>query len=183
MVLKIELILLIFLGSILITAAIIDIRIQKIPNLLTFSTMIGGLAYHTVISNWSGFLFSCGGIALGIGLFIIPYLMGGMGAGDTKLVGAIGAIIGPKGVLIASLFIAVTGGVYALVVFLLNNQYLKSFLTRSVLMAKTFAFTRHFIPIPADEIEKKPNLCYGVAIAIGTLVYAFLEYYGYKFPI
>ncbi len=108
--------------------------------------------------------------------------MGGMGAGDTKLVGAIGAIIGPKGVLIASLFIAVTGGVYALIVFLLNNQYLKSFITRSALTAKTFALTRHFIPIPTDETEKKPRLCYGVAIAIGTLFYIFSNFYGYKLP-
>ena len=109
----------------------------------------------------------------GIAFFIIPYLMGGMGAGDAKLVGAIGAIIGPKGVLIASLFTAIAGGVYALIVFLFNTQYFKNFIKRSALTAKTFAYTRHLIPIPVDESIKKPKLCYGVAIAIGTFFWGF----------
>ncbi|UCD32919.1 MAG: prepilin peptidase, partial [Desulfobacterales bacterium] len=154
-----------------------------IPNLLTFPTMVLGVFYHTAGNGWEGMLFSFGGLALGIILFIIPYLMGGMGAGDAKLLGAIGAIVGPKGVLISSILIAIAGGVYALVVFLLNTHYLKSFLQRSVLTVKTFAFTRHLIPIPADESEKKPKLCYGVAIAIGTFCYILLNFYGVTFAV
>jgi prepilin peptidase CpaA len=145
--------------------------------------MIVGLSCHTAASSWEGLLFSFSGLVLGTALFIIPYLMGGMGAGDAKLVGAIGAIIGPKGVVIASLFTAVTGGVYALILFLLNTQYLKSFIARSSLTAKTFVLTRYLIPIPGEESQKKPKLCYGVAIAIGTLFYIFLDFSGYKFLI
>ncbi len=179
---KIDFSLVTFLCCILIISAAIDIRSQKIPNLLTFPTMVVGLSYHTVVAGWNGLLFSFSGLALGIGVFFIPYLMGGMGAGDAKLMGAAGTIIGPKGVFIAFIFTAITGGVYALIVFLLNIQYFRSFITRSALAAKTFAFTRQFIPIPAAETEKKPKLCYGVAIAIGTLFYIFLNYYGYKLP-
>ena len=173
----------IVLTGILIVAAIIDIRVQKIPNILTFPAMVVGLTYHSVANGWSGLIFSSEGLAIGIAIFLIPYMMGGMGAGDAKLMGVVGAMIGPKGIVIACLFTAIAGGVYALIVFLFNIQYLKGFITRSAVTVKAFAFTRNFILIPADESEKKPRLCYGVAIAIGTLFYVFLEGFGYKFPI
>jgi len=140
--------------------------------------MLVGLTYHSLTTSWKGFVFSVEGLALGIALFLIPYIMGGMGAGDAKLMGAIGAIIGPKGVFLASLFTAVAGGIYALIVFLLNMQYFKGFIERSALTVKVFAFTKNFIPIPADESEKKPKLCYGIAIAAGTFSYVILEAYG-----
>ncbi len=175
--------LIIFLSCILLIAAIIDVRIQKIPNLLTFPAMVVALAYHCITNGWDGLLFSAGGLALGIALFIIPYLMGGMGAGDAKLMGAVGALIGPKSIFLASLFTAVAGGIYALLLLLISCKYFKDFITRHAATLKTFAFTGQLIPIPADENEKKPRLCYGLAIAFGTLFYIFLESYGYRFPI
>jgi prepilin peptidase CpaA len=170
----------ILLSSILVIAATIDLRVQKIPNLLTFPTMILGLIYYSITTGWNGLLFSIEGLALGIAIFIIPYLMGGMGAGDAKLMGAIGAIIGPKGVLLASLFTAIVGGIYALTILLLNHKYSKSFIVRNAMTLKTLALTGQFIPISADESEKKFTLCYGVAIAIGTISYLLLEFYGYN---
>ena len=170
----------ILLSSILVIAAIIDLRVQKIPNLLTFPTMILGLIYYSITTGWNGLLFSIEGLVLGIAIFIIPYLMGGMGAGDAKLMGAIGAIIGPKGVLLASLFTAIAGGIYALTILLLNHKYSKSFIVRNAMTLKTLALTGQFIPISADESEKKFTLCYGVAIAIGTISYLLLEFYGYN---
>ena len=170
----------ILLSSILVIAATIDLRVQKIPNLLTFPTMILGLIYYSITTGWNGLLFSIEGLALGIAIFIIPYLMGGMGAGDAKLMGAIGAIIGPKGVLLASLFTAIAGGIYALTILLLNHKYSKSFIVRNAMTLKTLALTGQFIPISADESEKKFTLCYGVAIAIGTISYLLLEFYGYN---
>jgi len=44
---------------------------------------------------------------------------------------------------------------------------------------KTFIYTKQFIPIPGDSNEKKPKLCYSIAIAIGTLFSVFLEFSGY----
>jgi prepilin peptidase CpaA len=172
--------LIILLSGILIIAAVIDIRVRKIPNLLTFPAMVAGLFYHSVANSWHGLIFSAEGLGLGIGLFLIPYMMGGMGAGDAKLMGAIGAIVGPKGVLTAALFTAVAGGIYALVVLLFNMQYFKGFIERNAIMMKTFAYTRNLIPIPADKSEKKPRLCYGVAIAIGTFSYVLMDFYGYN---
>jgi prepilin peptidase CpaA len=177
---EISLLLVVFLSCILIIAVTIDIRVHKIPNMLTFPAMVAAITFHSVTGGFKGFVFSVEGLALGIALFLIPYIMGGMGAGDAKLMGAIGAIIGPRGVFLACLFTCVSGGFYAMIVFLLNRQYFKNFIQRSVFTLKVFAFTRNFIPIPADKSEKKPRLCYGVAIAAGTFSYLILEVYGYN---
>jgi prepilin peptidase CpaA len=182
--LSIDVFLIIFLSIILIAAAVNDLRFQKIPNLLTYPAMGIALVYHFVMNGLDGLLFSAGGLALGIAVFILPYLMGGMGAGDAKLMGAVGAILGAKGVFIAFLFTAIIGGLYALILVLIKRQHFKGFFTRQAVTLKTFIFTRQFIPISEDSNEKKPRLCYGIAIALGTLFSVFLEFSGYyKFPI
>ena len=56
---------------ILATAAIHDAKYRKIPNILTLSTMVAGLAYHSWFSGFQGFLFSLGGVFLGMGLLIV----------------------------------------------------------------------------------------------------------------
>ena len=96
-------------SCVLIAAAIYDFRYQKIPNVLTFPTMIIALAYFGVTRGLEGFLFSAGGLGLGIAILIIPYLMGGMGAGDVKLLGAAGAVLGPLGIFNAFVLTAFIG--------------------------------------------------------------------------
>ncbi|MCK4603586.1 MAG: prepilin peptidase [Deltaproteobacteria bacterium] len=169
--------LIIFLSAILIAAAVQDLRFQKIPNLFTYPTMAIGLACHGMTNGLDGLLFSAGGLALGIGIFILPYLMGKMGAGDAKLMGAVGAVLGLRGVFIAILFTALVGGVYALIILFISRR--KGFFSRLATSLETFVFTGQFIPVPAAEGEKEPRLCYGVAIAFGTLLYIFLDALGY----
>ena len=171
------------LAGLLIVAAIYDLRFQKIPNLLTYPTMAVAFAYNGVTNGLDGLLFTAEGLGLGIAVFILPYLMGGLGAGDAKLMGAVGAITGPRGVFIAFLCAAIVGGAYAVALLAVNRRYLKGFLTRHATTLKTFVFTGQFIPIPATEDEGKPKLCYGVAIALGTLLSILLESSGYVFPV
>jgi prepilin peptidase CpaA len=160
-----------------------DLRRQKIPNLVTYPTMFLAIAYHSTLSGLSGFLFSAGGLFLGIGLFIVPYMLGGMGAGDVKLVGATGALFGPKGILIASIMVILAGGVYGVILFAANPQYTASFFKRSWTTIKTFFLTRQFIPIPPRKDERLPVLRYAIPIAIGALGYALMKLTGYDlFP-
>ena len=58
------------LAGLLITAAVIDLRIQKIPNLLTFSAVLTGLAYHFALNGTDGLAFSTKGVAVGVGVAI-----------------------------------------------------------------------------------------------------------------
>ena len=163
------------LSVILVVASFQDLRFQRIPNLLTYPAMASAVAYHFVMHGLNGLLFSAGGLGLGIAILIVPYLMGGMGAGDAKLMGTVGAVVGAKGVFVSFLFTAIVGGIYALIVLLRNRQYSKGFITRNTTTAKTFLFTGQFIPISDNAEKKKPKLCYGVAIALGTSIYMFFE--------
>ena len=171
------------LSGVLLLAAIYDRRSHRIPNLLTYPTMVVGLAYHCLTNGLDGFFLSAGGLALGIGIFILPYLMGGMGAGDAKLMGAVGSILGPRGVFIAFIFSGVVGGIYALILLIINHEYGKKFISRWGTVLKTFIFTGQFVLISASKKEEGPKLPYGIAIALGTLFYVFLEFSGYEFPV
>ncbi len=75
-----------------------------------------GLAFlaHGWVGGFQGMLFSLAGLGTGFGLFIFFYLAGGMGAGDVKLMAAIGAIVGAYGALVSGILAILVGGVYAL---------------------------------------------------------------------
>ena len=66
-------------------AAVTDIRSRRIPNWLTYSAILLGVGYHTIVNGPQGFFFGAGGLFLGLALLIVFYLAGGMGAGDVKL--------------------------------------------------------------------------------------------------
>ena len=178
-----EHVLILFLVGVLLSAAIHDRRSHRIPNLLTYPTMVVGLAVHGLTSGLDGLFFSAGGLALGIGILILPYLMGMMGAGDAKLMGAVGAILGPGGVFVAFLFTCVAGGIYALILLTIRHEYGKESIRRCGMVLKTFIYTGQFVSIPASEKKDGPKLPYGVAIALGTLVYVILQLWGYEFPV
>jgi len=158
-----------FLTIVLLVAVAYDVRFHKIPNWLTYPTIIVGILLHTSIRGVNGFLFGIGGVCVGIAVLIIPYLFGGTGAGDVKLMGAVGALLGPKGVFIAFLATSIVGGIYAIAL-LAFHGYLKEALKRYWAIFKTFIFTKKFIYVPPSKREQKPKLCYGVAIALGTLI-------------
>ena len=170
-----------FLVSALIASAVEDLRFAKIPNLITFPTMATGILYHSVLSGLDGLLYSVGGLGLGVCLLLFPYVMGKMGAGDAKLMGAAGSIVGLKGIFIAFLITSVVAGVYACIVLVVNRRYLAGRVRRYSLMVKTFVLTRQVVYYRPSGSEKSPAIRYGVAVAVGTTVYTVLEYVGYDF--
>ena len=163
------------LAAAMILAVAWDFSKQKIPNLITFPLMLYGLVFHAVTSGLSGFGTSFIGILAGIGIFIIPYILGGMGAGDAKLMGGAGAIIGAKGAIIAGLFSILIGLLYAILLLVFYSKYGIAFLKNSGTAIKTFFFTRQWIYIPPESEGKRPTLCYALPIALGTLLYIYLK--------
>ena len=163
-----DIFLIIFLSVVLIIAAFIDMRTYRIPNLLTYPAMLVALIYHTVANGVSGLMFSSLGLIVGLGLFSIPFFMGMMGAGDAKLMGAVGAVLGLRGVLNASLFTAVAGGVFAFIPLFSHYKDFR-FVTRAVENIQASLTAKCLISVPLEETERKPRLYYGIAIASGTL--------------
>jgi prepilin peptidase CpaA len=131
--------------------------------------MIVGIVYCTHLKGLDGFIHSMSGIGIGMAVLIIPFLMGGMGAGDVKLMGAVGGLIGPKGVLIAFLFTALTGGIYALALLALQG-YLREMSRRYFAFLKTFIFAQPFSGFSSSNNREMPKLRYGLAIALGAFL-------------
>lgn len=94
--------------------AMYDLRTGRIPNKITFPCMLVGLAINTWCCGLVGLRDSFYGIAVGVLLLIIPFALGGMGAGDVKMLAAIGAINGSKFVFYVFLYGAVAGGAISL---------------------------------------------------------------------
>ena len=106
-------------GLTVIIAMIYDIRQGIIPNFLNIVSMYGGILFHTL---WcQGVIWSVKGLAAGLCIFLLPYLLGGMGAGDVKLFGAMGTWLGWRGVLFTALFSAFSAGVMALAAIFLHG--------------------------------------------------------------
>ncbi len=155
------------IAIILLIAVITDIRVRRIPNWLNFSGMLSAIAFHGYVRGWEGVAFSVEGMLLGIGLLIVFYLAGGMGAGDVKLLGAVGAWLGPIGVFTAFLCIALVGGAYS-VISLYRSGSGRDTILRYVSIFKHFLWTGRFSYVPPSQSEKIPDLHYGIAIALGT---------------
>jgi prepilin peptidase CpaA len=170
----------VFLLGILIVSALIDFRSQKIPNLITYPSMIIAILYHGTTRGFEGLIFSIAGLAVGISIFLVPYLMGGMGAGDAKLMGAVGGMIGVKGVIYALVCTAIVGGIYALVLILIKRTHFNGYFKKQMTTLWTFILTRKYIPDPIQKDQNRPRLCYGLAIALGTGLYMFLNQSGYQ---
>jgi prepilin peptidase CpaA len=169
----------ILLAIALTIAVIEDVRRQKIPNLVTFPTMIAAIALHSLATGLNGFVFSTGGLAVGMGMFLIPYMMGAMGAGDVKLMGAVGAAFGPKGIIIASILVVLAGGLYGFIIVALHPGYTASLLKRAWETIKTVAMTLQYAPLAPDRHNKLPVLKFAIPIALGATVFMWMKITGY----
>lgn len=150
-------------------ATVTDLRSQRIYNWLTFPLMLSGLLAHTLFSGWDGFLLSAGGFALGLGVMIVPFFLGMMGAGDVKLMAGIGAWLGAPATLTAFLITCIAGGFYAIFVLIRHRKYMKAVFANIWGTFLRTMSTHKFEYSPVANEQALPRLCYGVAIAIGTL--------------
>lgn len=156
-----------------IVAAATDIHDQRVPNWLTFPAALLAVVLHVYAAGMQGLLFSLGGYASGFALLIIFYAVGGMGAGDVKLLATVGAFLGPREVLSVFSLAAVFGAIYAVGVivylWLLEARAgggLK--LAAQTLLRTGFAGT-------GQTWEHYPKLRYALVIGLGVLASQALE--------
>jgi prepilin peptidase CpaA len=149
-----------------------DLRSSKIPNWLTIPAMSASLLGHALVNGLPGMLFSLKGLGLGLALFFVLYVMGGMGAGDVKLLAAVGSFIGAERVLSAGLVAMLLGGLYAIAMMIsyygirTSLKQAATILKSCVLMPGSFSFT------PA---KAQPQLRYALVIGLGTLTSQWME--------
>jgi prepilin peptidase CpaA len=154
-------------------AAFLDLKTRKIPNWLTLTMAATGLVGGFLISGWPGVLSGAQGWLVGIGVFLIPFILGGMGGGDVKLMGAIGALKGVEFVLQTALLGALWGGLLALLVICVKKR--PGILKRFGIGLKLFVLTdgkagkELMLPDENAGAQERLYVPYGVAIFLGVL--------------
>lgn len=151
-------------------AAVIDLRTHRIPNWLTFPALALGLVWNLVVGGPAGLGTALLGVLVGAGLFLIPYVLGGMGPGDVKLMGVVGAFMGPGGALWAALFAGVAGGVLAIMWAVLHGRVSGVLARTGGLVGAVLDPRRRAAQggLPSLEREGAWSIPYGVAIAFGV---------------
>lgn len=163
-----ESVMIVVLAVVLLTAIGTDLRFSRIPNWLTFPAMGCALVGHAWLGGMPEVLFGLAGLAAGLGLFVIPYASGGIGAGDVKLMAAIGAIVGPYDVFLSGLLAIMVGGAYAIGA--MCYQWGLAATGRKLVCAAQGALLLGGLGW-TQEFKLPFRLRYGLAIAGGTLLY------------
>ena len=148
-------------------AAAIDLRTRRVPNALTISLAAAGLAVAAAGIGRVSFAGSLAGLAIGVGLMLPGHLFGATGAGDVKLFGASGALLGPAAIVAAFIYTAIAGGALAIVV-ALGRGRLRRTLGGTARLVATGAANAAEIEA-ATENNRFP---YAPAIAVGAIVAA-----------
>jgi len=160
----------IVVGTVLILACISDLRTRRIPNVLTLSAIAGALLFHALTGGVSAAGWSLAGCVVGGALFFPMFALRGMGAGDVKLLAAVGAWLGPSQVVLVALAASVAGGLIAIAVALAYG-YLRT-AVRNVWMLLMHWRVMGVRPVHEVTLEgaRGPRLAYAFPISIGTLV-------------
>jgi prepilin peptidase CpaA len=154
-------------------AAVIDVRQHRIPNWLTYPGIVMGIALRSGLLGWRGLLSSVLGCVLAGGIVFLFYMVRAMGAGDVKLLAAIGSLLGPSDALVVLVATALAGGVLAIVYVVLRRRLgatLKN--VNSVLIFHSWSGLKAHPELNLDN-PSALRMPYGLAIATGTL-YTFL---------
>ena len=138
------------------TGGIYDLKSTRIPNWLTLGTFFLALLFNVFQLNLHGIVNCLLGFLVGMLLLFIPYLAGGMGAGDVKFLGALGSLVGFKDILLIFFYSAVCGLFLSLIWLIFTPGHLKFLIT-----------TGQVLP----TVDKKQKVPYGIAISLGTILY------------
>lgn len=162
-----------FVTITLVVAAVIDGYKLKVPNWLTYPFIISGLIAGLVTGGWAGLGYAFLGMFVGLALLLPAYAIGGMGAGDVKLLAGVGAWIGTMDTLYAFCVSAVVGGVIAILMVLVRGDWKKHYFQFFMIWNEiiTIRDPEQLATIAAERKSTMTLLPYGIPIAIGTIAY------------
>jgi prepilin peptidase CpaA len=162
----------------LIVAAVIDGWKLKVPNYITFPMILSGWVYCAWAYGWAGLGWSLAGTAVGLALLMPAYAIGGMGAGDVKLLAGVGAWIGAGETGIQDLcysfaLSALFGAVIAVCMVLVRRKWGHHHAQFWSILTEiwTVRNPEQLATIAAERKSSMMLLPYGIPIAIGTIVY------------
>lgn len=164
---------LMFLAAALVCAlvgAIFDVKSRRIPNLLTLPAILLGLLLHLIVGGWHQLALAGLACAICGSIFLIFWLAGGMGAGDVKLMAAVGCLAGLPSVAWLLISTALAGGVMAIALALWRGRFKETLI--NVGAVALHHRTEGLTPHPSLNVANAwtLRLPYGLAIAAGSAV-------------
>lgn len=163
----------ILLLALVVTAGIFDIRERRVPNWLVLSGTVLGVGLNSFVYEAAGFWFSLKGLGLALLVYFPLFAIRAMGAGDAKLMGAVGAVVGPWNWLGIFVITVVLGGVLAIVLLLATRRVKQTF-SNIILIFKQLAYFR--APYAANEEldvrnPKAVGLPHAAVIGLGAIAF------------
>jgi len=150
------------------------VRYRRIPNWLSVGGTLVGLALNAFLyEGWPGLKLSLLGLAAGFGLYFVLYALRAMGAGDVKLMGAIGAIVGWQDWFGIFIITAIIGGMMAMILVVAKKRMGRTIFNVGYIMSEM----KHGRPayLSREELDVKSpkavGLPHGAVIAVGTIFF------------
>lgn len=156
-------------------ACVLDLRTGRIPNVLTLGGSAAGLVTAACLQGAGGAGLHLAGWAIGLVIFLPVFVLGGLGAGDVKLMACLGAWLGPIGALWTALYAAIAGGVLALIVSVATGYARQAFRNIWNLLLEWLFTGIHPVPALTLTEGRGPRLAYALPIAAGALVTIWLR--------
>ncbi len=156
-------------------AAWIDGKELKVPNWLTFPMVLTGLIYGTCVGGWAGLGFALLGMAVGLATMLPIYSVGGMGAGDVKLMAGLGAWLGYEVAWNAFIWTTIVGAIMALVMVAYTGQW-KKHIGNFFMIWNELTTIRDPKKLTDIAAERKPRmflLPYGIPMTVASIAYFF----------
>jgi prepilin peptidase CpaA len=163
----------ILLLLVVLVAAVYDFRYRRIPNWLVLSGLLLGLIVNTFLFEWAGLGRSLLGVGLACLIYFPLYLLRGMGAGDVKLMAAVGAIVGWTAWIGIFFFTAIVGGMAAVALLASRSQLKRGFSSAGYLLVQLLSFRLPYARREDLDVksEKSVKLPHGVMIAWGSVLF------------
>jgi prepilin peptidase CpaA len=150
-------------------AAFVDFRSRKIPNWLTVPAFVAGITLRTALFGWPGAKSALEGIGLALLLLLPLVLLRALGAGDWKLMGAVGAFLGPLMFLFVLLGSILISGLMAVVEMARTKRIRETLHNMWVLVQGFFTFGLRANPKISLDNPELLKLPFGVAVALATV--------------
>jgi prepilin peptidase CpaA len=158
---------------IVLLAAFWDLRVRRIPNWLTLSGVILGFGLNGFLYGSSGLLLSSRGFALGLVIYLGLYLIRAMGAGDAKLMAAVGATVGAADWIGIFICTGIVGGIVALLLLAYRRRIRGTLWNVGFLAGELLKFRAPYVQREELDVKspKAVTLPHGAVIAVGTIAF------------